>query len=102
MFLIHKKYNYFLLIAFFAISTLSIQAAQHDWKTQSVLSTGKWVKIKTKEKGIYKISFSTLKEWGFNNPERVNVYGSGCVHLSEYPNKIACDDLVKNSVWHDT
>lgn len=42
----------------------------------SILSSGKWVKIKTKESGIYKISFSDLAEMGFSNPENISLWGS--------------------------
>ncbi len=71
------------------------------WKTQSVLSSGKWIKIKTSGKGVYKIPYSTLTDWGFSNPASVSVYGSGGKHLSEKPEEITYDDLEQNAVWHD-
>ena len=72
-----------------------------DWKTQSVLNTGKWIKIRTSGKGIYKIPYSKLSEWGFSNPSQVNVFGSGGLQLSEKTEEITYDDLEQNAVWTD-
>lgn len=71
-----------------------------NWKTESVLKSGNWVKISTDTKGIYKIPYSKLNEWGFTNPANVNVFGSGGTILSENPGIINFDDLPQNAVWH--
>jgi hypothetical protein len=71
-----------------------------EWKDQSVLKSGKWIKISTSESGLYKIPYSTLAEWGFPNPSQVNVFGSGGTILSENPGDINYNDLNQNSVWH--
>uniref|UniRef100_UPI0032180B2E type IX secretion system sortase PorU n=1 Tax=uncultured Draconibacterium sp. TaxID=1573823 RepID=UPI0032180B2E len=73
-----------------------------DWKNQSVLSSGKWVKISTVGKGIYKIPYSKLSEWGFSQPSQVGVFGSGGTLLSENPGEIIYDDLVQSAVWSNT
>ncbi len=75
--------------------------SEHEWKSQSVLSNGKWLKIKTSGKGIYKIPYSILSEWGFSDPSKVNVYGNGGEQLSEEPGKITYDDLQQNTIWTD-
>lgn len=72
----------------------------HSWKTSSALKQGDWVKISTSGKGIYKIPYSKLVEWGFTDPTKVNVFGSGGIVLSENPGNIDYDDLVQNAVWH--
>ena len=59
-----------------------------EWKTQSVLSSGKWVKISTSGKGIYKIPYSKWSEWGFSNPSQVGVFVSGGTLLPENPANI--------------
>jgi hypothetical protein len=84
-------------------SLKSGQATQKDyaWKTSSVLKQGKWVKIAITEKGIIKIPFSKLSSWGFTDPTKVNVYGSGGIILSEDPGVIEYDDLEQCAVWHD-
>ena len=72
----------------------------NDWKTQSVLNSGTWMKISTSGRGIYKIPYSTLNNWGFANPQHVNVYGAGGTLLSEDPGNITYDDLPQCAVWH--
>ncbi len=76
--------------------------ADVNWKNQSVLSAGKWVKISTSGKGIYKIPYSKLSEWGFSNPSQVGVFGSGGTLLAENPGDIVYDDLVQSAVWSNT
>ncbi|HDR51405.1 MAG TPA: hypothetical protein ENN90_07260, partial [Mariniphaga anaerophila] len=60
-------------------------ASAHSWKSESVLREGKWVKISTSEKGIYKIPYPKLTEWGFSNPAQVKVFGAGGMILPEDP-----------------
>jgi len=72
-----------------------------DWKTESVLNSGTWIKISTSGKGIYKIPYSKIKSWGFSDPARVGVFGSGGTLLSEDPGDIAYDDLEQCAVWTD-
>ena len=74
----------------------------YSWKNSSVLSSGKWVKISVPKKGIYKIPYSKLTEWGFSRPSEVNVFGSGALELSEDPGNIAYDDLKQCAVWRNT
>ncbi|MDB4583574.1 type IX secretion system sortase PorU, partial [Draconibacterium sp.] len=76
------------------------QSGSFSWKTESVLKSGNWVKIQVREKGIYKIPYSKLTEWGFSDPGKVNVFGSGGVDLSENPGVTNYDDLIQNTVWH--
>jgi hypothetical protein len=76
------------------------QTENFNWKTESVLKSGNWVKVKTSGKGIYKIPYSTLQDWGFSNPAAVRVFGSGGTILPENPSDIVYDDLVQNAVWY--
>lgn len=82
------------------VSVKSAGKQNFNWKTESVLKSGKWIKISTLKKGMYKIPFSKLTEWGFLNPAKVNVFGSGGVILSENPANIGIDDLNQNTVWY--
>jgi len=81
-------------------SSTSVQKS-YSWKTSSVLKQGKWLKIAISEKGIVKIPYSKLISWGFADPTKVNVFGSGGIILSEDPGEINYDDLEQNAVWHD-
>jgi len=67
--------------------------APYQWKQSSVLSTGKWIKIKVKNKGIYKISYAQLKAWGFASPENVVLYGNGGYILPVLNRDLNMDDL---------
>ncbi len=75
---------------------------QPEWKSNSVLNSGKWVKIGTSGKGIYKIPYSKLSEWGFAKPEEVGVFGSGASLLSENPGEVAYDDIEQCAVWSNS
>ncbi|MFY9154202.1 MAG: type IX secretion system sortase PorU [Prolixibacteraceae bacterium] len=70
----------------------SAQAA-YSWKSSSVLSSGNWIKIKTKNRGFYKITYDQLKTWGFASPEKVSVYGAGGLMLPVLNKDISFDDL---------
>mgnify|MGYP004700989207 CR=1 FL=1 len=73
----------------------------YEFKTSSVLKQGKWLKIAVSEKGIVKIPYSKLVSWGFTDPAKVNIFGSGGIILSEDPGEINYDDLEQCAVWHD-
>lgn len=49
----------------------------------SVLSSGKWVKIKVSTTGLYLIPAATLQSWGFSDMSRVRVYGYGGEPISD-------------------
>ncbi len=49
----------------------------------SVLSSGKWVKIKVNTTGLYMIPAATLQSWGFTDLSRVRVYGYGGEPISD-------------------
>jgi len=78
------------------------QEATHSkaWKSSSVLSTGKWVKIRTSQEGIHKIAYSQLRAWGFSNPASVCLYGNGGFMLPKMNDDFYYDDLEQNAVYH--
>lgn len=43
---------------------------------KSVLSNGKWVKLRIKQSGIYKLTYSQLEKMGFSNLSNINIYGN--------------------------
>lgn len=49
----------------------------------SALASGKWAKIEVSETGMQYISDNVLKNLGFSDPEKVNVYGYGGVMIPE-------------------
>ncbi|MFV0590014.1 MAG: type IX secretion system sortase PorU [Draconibacterium sp.] len=86
----------------FPVAKLKSATQEYTWKANSVLGSGTWMKIATSGKGIYKIPYSKLKSWGFNQPENVGVYGSGALPLFEDPGQIEYDDLVQCAVWTES
>ena len=44
---------------------------------QSVLANGRWMRVSVDADGVYLLSNSTLRSWGFSDPTRVRVYGTG-------------------------
>jgi hypothetical protein len=94
-----------LILKSFSLKKIPVQVKNANisvnaWASNSVLKSGDWVKIKTSGKGIYKIPYSKLTSWGFSDPSKVNIFGSGGLHLSENPGEISYDDLDQCAVWH--
>ena len=56
--------------------------------------------MKTEGKGIYKIPYSKLIEWGFSNPQNVSIYGAGGLSLTEKVGAVEFDDLPEVGAWH--
>lgn len=80
-------------------TSLKSAQAQPEWAQSSVLANGKWVKIKTSEKGIYKIRYSDLQSWGFANPSSVKVFGNGGYLLPTMNNESFYDDIQQIAIW---
>ena len=51
--------------------------AASRYAPHSVLSQGRWVKIRVSQEGIFQLSDKQLAKMGFNNPSRVKLYGYG-------------------------
>ena len=101
---IYKRYLTLSMMA--ALLTMgSTQAADntHTWAEHSVLASGTWVKIALTqaEDGIFQISYSDLKKWGFNNPSQVAVFGFGGHVLPESLSEPYLDDLPEVATLHD-
>lgn len=61
----------------------------------SKLATGKWVKIRVKNEGVYQLTSATLKSMGFNNPDKVSLYGYNLPFLPEANIENLDDDLTE-------
>ena len=62
-----------------AVLTLTAMTgvSQTRYAAHSVLSSGRWAKIRIPETGIYMLSDELLRNAGFNDPSKVKVYGYG-------------------------
>lgn len=65
----------------------------------SVLSTGRWVKIAVPERGVYKITDAELRKMGFKNPAKVRLFGYGGRILPEKNIHLLPDDLCEVPLW---
>ncbi|MDE6853924.1 MAG: hypothetical protein K2J38_02595 [Muribaculaceae bacterium] len=69
-------------ILFSALCALALPTSA--FKTSSLLSTGHWTEVLTDTTGIFEISYEQLREWGFNDPSKVTVYGYGAINGAEH------------------
>ncbi len=66
----------------------------------SRLSSGKWIKLKVTENGIYKLTYEDIKKMGIGNPAKVKVYGyGGWMQDEDFSTGTYIDDLPEVSVW---
>lgn len=92
-----KKLHTLILLFTFAITTL---AEGNNYTTTSLLSSGKWVKIRVKDEGVYQFNSNSLKSMGFNNPDKVRLYGYNLAVLPEANIQTLDDDLTEIPLYH--
>lgn len=85
----HHILSLLILIAVQAAYALPVEF----YATNSRLATGRWAKIEVTETGMQFISNAALKQLGFSDPSKVQVYGYGGRVLSEKLNSDNPDDL---------
>ena len=61
----------------FVLSIFCTCHAMAQYASQSVLSNGRWVKIRIPETGIYQLSDELVHQAGFADPSHVSIYGYG-------------------------
>jgi hypothetical protein len=70
-------------MAFVSLSSLALSTTYYA--SNSRLASGHWVKVRVSKEGMQQITYSQLREWGFDNPTNVKVYGYGgsmfCDHI---------------------
>lgn len=67
------------------ISAFCIHALpSSSYPSQSLFSSGRWVKIETDTTGIFQVTYDQLKAWGFSDPAKVSVYGNGAIEGASY------------------
>ena len=86
-----RKIGYTLLLILNLIS--AVWADDSRYTQQSVLNTGKWVKIQVADNGIYKLTQSDIQSMGFSNIANIAVYGYGGWPLDEDFSTDYIDDL---------
>lgn len=75
--------------------------APSHYAATSRLNSGRWVKISTDTEGMHQLTYDQLRELGFNNPERVQVYGYGALNFTDHNfASDAPDDLQPTPTMH--
>jgi len=89
--------KHLLFLITFACTVFTVTAQKH-----SVLSQGNWVKVSTEEAGIYRITYTDLKDLGIDlenlSSEKINLYGMPAGTLSEAYSTDFQTDLQKMAV----
>lgn len=87
------------LLLFYPLCLLAYPASYYA--DQSILSSGHWIKISVSQTGIHQLSYDTLREFGFDDPSSVSVYGYGGASLtSNVFSADAPDDLKPTAIMH--
>lgn len=72
-------------------------------KQNSILRSGKWYKVSVATDGIYKISYTFLKQLGVDvdaiDPKNIRVYGNGGGMLPKLNHTPRADDLLENAIY---
>ena len=99
----YKRLVTFIFCLFGFVVFLSAQTKNDGsrYKENSVLSSGKWIQLKVKENGIYKLTYDDIKKQGINDPSKVKIYGYGGWILPEDFTQPYVDDLPEVSVYID-
>lgn len=90
----------YLLFIISCISSPALKGNTDRYAQNSVLSEGRWVKIKVNDTGIYKLSAADLKKMGFTDISKVSVFGYGGYMLNEdFAANDYIDDLPEVPTW---
>ncbi len=76
-----------------------VRSTSERYTDESVLSGGKWVKIRVPESGVYKLTYSSLRSMGFSDPKKVRLFGYGGQVLPETYLQNLTDDLPEQPMW---
>ena len=80
--IIFRVFSVFMLLSAFAGSAFALEASHYA--AESRLASGHWVKIAVDTTGVYSIPFERLAEWGFENPQKVAVFGEGPIQATRH------------------
>ena len=78
--------------------SLPMWAGIHSYADNSVLASGKWVKIRVSETGVCRMTFSELQSAGLT-PQQLRVYGYGGAQKPQNFSKPNIDDLPQVPVY---
>lgn len=74
------------------------QNKEAEWRDESVLKEGDWVKVAVVKSGVYRIPYSKIKEYVDGEINTLAVFGSNSKQLSFYNSDTRHDDLSNISI----
>lgn len=95
----HTLLKYKLLLFVCSLFLLCADGMAQTYAEHSVLSSGRWVKIRVDAAGVYQLTASQLRSMGFSNPDRVRLYGLNLEVLPETQIENIDDDLVEMPLY---
>jgi hypothetical protein len=95
---LQKLLSFDLQVTKTAVPQRVVAATRHAYASNSVLSQGKFVKIKVKDTGIYKLTFEDLNSMGIN-PANIRIFGYGGAVLEQDFSLPKQDDLPEVAIW---
>ena len=90
--------RFFIVFMVSMVSMVSIESV-YAQTSSSVLSSGKWVKIRVGKEGVYQLTTAKLSQMGFTDPAKVKLYGYGLEMLPEANIENLDDDLTEIPLW---
>ena len=91
----------FCLLGFASFLTAQTMNDGSRYAENSVLASGKWIQLKIKDNGIYKLTYDDIKKQGISDPSKVKIYGYGGWILPEDFSQPYIDDLPEVAVYMD-
>jgi len=76
--------------------------APQQFASNSVLATGDWYKLSLSQNGVYKITYTMMKNMGIDvdliNPQNIRIFGNGGGMLPKLNSTARPDDLLENAI----
>ena len=92
-----------LIVDFVPIEKKATSKIVHDYASESVLSTGTWIKMGIINTGVHKLTYSDLENMGVSpsqlNVNNIGIFGNYNGVLPEANSKPCIDDLDENSIF---
>ena len=99
---IEKLISFTLKITEIAPYNNGLKKNKNKYAQNSVLSSGKWVKIAIPETGIYKMTKEELSDIGFSNMQNLRVFGNDTGMLPFNNSEDREDDLIENKIFKNS
>jgi hypothetical protein len=89
-------------LSLIAIPNAATALSSDYYTSSSKLSSGKWVKVKVSDNGIYQITYDQLRQLGFSDPSKVAVFGYGGAQLTNNTFSTSMPDDIKQTASFHT